>query len=97
MVIAPLADLEQDLEKVEQELQRVIAERGGSLRTAAEMMFRSGGKRLRPALVLMVAKLFGPVQPGVNRIAAAIEMIHGASLIHDDVIDNTTIAAAPLR
>jgi len=91
VVIAPLAELEQDLERVEQELQRVIAERGGSLRASAETLFRSGGKRLRPALVLMVAKLFGPVQPGVNRIAAAIEMIHGASLIHDDVIDNTTV------
>lgn len=91
MVIAPLADLEQDLHRVEEELQRVIAERSGSLRSAAEMMFYTGGKRLRPALVLLVAKLFGPIQPGIFRIAAAIEMIHGASLIHDDVIDNTTV------
>ncbi|MFA5504315.1 MAG: polyprenyl synthetase family protein [Vulcanimicrobiota bacterium] len=90
MVIAPLADLEQDLARVEQELQGVIAERAGSLRSSAEVMFQSGGKRLRPALVLMVAKLFGPVEAGMVRIAAAIEMIHGASLIHDDVIDNTT-------
>jgi geranylgeranyl pyrophosphate synthase len=91
LVIAPLADLEQDLVKVEEELQRVVAERAGSLRSAAEVLFCSGGKRLRPALVLLVAKLFGPVQPGVLRIAAAVEMIHGASLIHDDVIDNTTV------
>lgn len=91
MVITPLADLEQDLLKVDEELQRVVAERAGSLRSAAEVMFCSGGKRLRPALVLLVSKLFGPVQPGILRIAAAVEMIHGASLIHDDVIDNTTV------
>lgn len=90
-MIAPLADLEQDLRDVEAELQSVIAERAGSMRSAAEVMFCSGGKRLRPALVLLMAKLFGPVQPGILRIAAAIEMIHGASLIHDDVIDHTTV------
>lgn len=91
MVIAPLAELEQDLRKVDLELQTVIAERAGSLRSAAEMMFGGEGKRLRPALVLLIAKLFGEVKPGVFRIAAAVEMIHGASLIHDDVIDNTTV------
>lgn len=91
MVITPLADLEQDLLKVEAELQSVIRERGGTLRSAAEDLFGSGGKRLRPALVLLVAKTFGEVPAGVLRIAAAIEMIHGASLIHDDVIDNTTL------
>ena len=91
MVIAPLADLKQDLRNVEAELQSVIAERAGSLRPSAELMFSSGGKRLRPALVLLVAKQFGEVQPGIFKIAAAVEMIHGASLIHDDVIDGTTV------
>ena len=91
MVIAPLADLQQDLQKVETELQSVIEKRAGALRSTAEMMFRSGGKRLRPALVLLVAKQFGQPQHGIFRIAAAVEMIHGASLIHDDVIDSTTV------
>jgi len=54
-------------------------------------MFCTGGKRLRPSLVLLIAKTFGELKPGVFKIAAAIEMIHGASLIHDDVIDNTEI------
>lgn len=89
MVIAPLVDLKLEIEKVEKELQRVIEERAGSLRSAAEMMFCSGGKRLRPALVLLVAQTFGELKPGIHRIAAAVEMIHGASLIHDDVIDST--------
>jgi octaprenyl-diphosphate synthase len=91
VVIAPLADLQQDIARVEQVLQAVIAERGGSLRSAAELLFCSGGKRLRPALVLLVGKVFGKLQPGHYRLAAAVEMIHGASLIHDDVIDNTEV------
>lgn len=91
MVITPLAELKQDIEQVELELQAVIEKRAGSLRSAAEMMFCTGGKRLRPALVLLTAKLFGQPRPGIFKIAAAVEMIHGASLIHDDVIDNTEV------
>lgn len=91
MVIAPLRDLDDDLKKVDSVLQKVIAERAGALRPAAEPLFRSGGKRLRPAMALLTAKLFGPVPDSVIRIGAAVEMIHGASLIHDDVIDGTTV------
>lgn len=91
MVIAPFRDLDDDLKRVESELQRVIAERAGALAPAAEPLFLAGGKRLRPALALLTAKLFGQVGDPVIRIGAAIEMIHGASLIHDDVIDGTTV------
>lgn len=89
MVIAPLVELQQELVRVEDELQKVLAERGGSLRAAAHTLFSAGGKRLRPALVLLIAKAFGPLKPGHYRLAVAVEMIHGASLVHDDVIDNT--------
>lgn len=89
MVIAPLVELQQELVRVEEELQKVLAERGGSLRNAAQTLFSVGGKRLRPALVLLIAKAFGPLKPGHYRLAIAIEMIHGASLVHDDVIDGT--------
>lgn len=44
-----------------------------------------GGKRLRPALTLEVAQLFGRVDAGVMRAAAAIECLHGYSLVHDDL------------
>jgi octaprenyl-diphosphate synthase len=91
VVIAPLRDLDEDLKKVDRELQKVIAERAGALRSTAEPLFSSGGKRLRPAMALLTAKLFGPVPAPVVRIGAAVEMIHGASLIHDDVIDGTTV------
>ncbi|SHG20729.1 farnesyl diphosphate synthase [Kaistia soli DSM 19436] len=44
-----------------------------------------GGKRLRPALTLEVARLFGRADAGVMRVAAAIECLHGYSLVHDDL------------
>jgi octaprenyl-diphosphate synthase len=46
-----------------------------------------GGKRLRPILVLLCGKLFGPASEGLIRMAAVVEMIHTATLVHDDVID----------
>ncbi|MCL2384961.1 MAG: polyprenyl synthetase family protein, partial [Alphaproteobacteria bacterium] len=44
-----------------------------------------GGKRLRPFLTIESAKLFGAIGEGVLRTAAAIEMIHCYSLVHDDL------------
>jgi heptaprenyl diphosphate synthase len=54
--------------------------------------FLTGGKRLRPALVVLVGRLYGPLTPPLYSLAAAIEILHAATLIHDDVLD-----AAPLR
>lgn len=89
MVISPLADLQPDLDRVEAALTTLLNERGGWLRPQAERLFRTGGKRLRPAMVLLTARLFGQVDEAVIKVAAAVEMIHGASLLHDDVIDET--------
>lgn len=51
----------------------------------------SGGKGLRPTLVRICAQ-FGPYDPAeVNRVAAAIELVHLASLIHDDILDGATV------
>ncbi len=47
----------------------------------------SGGKRLRPALLLISAKLAGGAGPSAIHLGAVVEMIHAATLVHDDVID----------
>lgn len=83
----PFALVRDDLRRVEDELQsdgvcdvRAITEIGDYLR-------QSGGKRIRPALVLLAAQLAG-CEPGPRvRLAAIVEMIHAATLIHDDIID----------
>lgn len=53
---------------------------------------RLGGKRVRPVLCLMSNELFGAITPGAWHAAAAIELFHNFTLIHDDIMDR-----APLR
>lgn len=50
---------------------------------------RTKGKQIRPILVILSAKLLGEVNENVIRAAAAVELLHNASLIHDDVVDET--------
>ncbi len=51
----------------------------------------SKGKLIRPILVILTAKLFGEVNNDVISSAAAVELLHNASLIHDDVVDNSDL------
>src|SRR5437867_4701973 len=52
-----------------------------------EYLLNAGGKRIRPALLLLTAKMLGDVSPMNIRLAAVIEFIHNATLVHDDIID----------
>lgn len=52
-----------------------------------ENYLQSKGKLIRPIIVMLSAKLFGPVSDAVLSAAAAVELLHNASLIHDDVVD----------
>lgn len=52
---------------------------------------RTKGKQIRPILVILSAKLLSEVNENVIRAAAAVELLHNASLIHDDVVDETKI------
>lgn len=49
------------------------------------------GKQIRPIMVILSAKFFGDVNPHVLHAGAALEMLHNASLIHDDVVDETAL------
>jgi octaprenyl-diphosphate synthase len=55
----------------------------------ADYIINSGGKRLRPALVLLSAGLFGNINVAHHQIAAVVEFIHTATLLHDDVVDES--------
>lgn len=48
------------------------------------------GKMMRPILVLLVAKLYGEVHPATYHAAVSLELLHTASLVHDDVVDEST-------
>ena len=55
----------------------------------ASHLINSGGKRIRPLLTLAVSKLFGYQGDKDTFLAAAIEYIHSATLLHDDVVDRS--------
>jgi octaprenyl-diphosphate synthase len=61
------------------------------VRDVATYVLGSGGKRLRPALVLLVSRMLGYKGERDVRYAAVIEMIHTATLIHDDIIDQSDL------
>ncbi|HEY5763694.1 MAG TPA: octaprenyl diphosphate synthase [Rhodocyclaceae bacterium] len=61
------------------------------VRDVAEYIVRSGGKRMRPALVLMAAKASGYQGAAHHELAAVVEFIHTATLLHDDVVDGSDL------
>lgn len=56
-----------------------------------EYIISAGGKRLRPALLLLVSGALGHVHENRHTLAAVIEFIHTATLLHDDVVDESTL------
>lgn len=78
----------QDLCRVEEEFRlESVASEDAVTRIAGHLQ-KSGGKRMRPTLVLLTSKLFAGRDPATSvQLAAVVELIHTATLIHDDVID----------
>src|SRR5580658_1497572 len=77
----------EDLLHVEQE---IAAQTGSAIQPVAEIgayLQDGGGKRLRPALLLLAARSSGQMGDSAIRMGAVVELIHSATLIHDDVID----------
>lgn len=92
LVTAPFAPVEADLEQLSEHLRQLVGGRHPILSAAAEYLFGAGGKRLRPALVLLVARATaGEVTIRHRRLAEITEMIHTASLVHDDVVDGADL------
>lgn len=60
-----------------------------TLSSALEHLYASMGKQVRPAILLLTAKCFRPISDPILDAAVYIELLHTATLIHDDVVDNT--------
>lgn len=52
---------------------------------------RGMGKQLRPVVLMLCARMFGPINPAVISSASAVEILHNASLIHDDIVDDSSL------
>ncbi|MES2579692.1 MAG: polyprenyl synthetase family protein [Pseudomonadota bacterium] len=61
------------------------------INTIGEHIINGGGKRLRPSLVLLSAGIFGSIQSHHHELAAIVEFIHTATLLHDDVVDESAM------
>ncbi len=85
------APVRRELEQVEQVLRAELRSDHPFVDRLVRHGFRLGGKRLRPALVLLSAKASGTLCSEHLVLAAAVEMIHTATLIHDDVLDEATL------
>src|SRR5204862_7512979 len=77
-----------ELGLVEEELRAYTRSDITPISEIGEYLLNAGGKRIRPALLLLTAKMLGPVSPMAIRLAAVIEFIHNATLVHDDIIDD---------
>jgi octaprenyl-diphosphate synthase len=80
-----------DLEAVEREFERQVQSKVGVIPEIGKYIQRSGGKRVRPAVLLMAARLCGYSGPRAILNAAVVEFIHTATLVHDDIIDDAEL------
>jgi len=86
--IDPFTCVAEELELVEQTLTRAIRSSEQSLTEISSHLIHGGGKRIRPMVTLLAFKLFGGGKTNdIVDIATAIELIHTATLLHDDIID----------
>ena len=76
-----------ELELVERSMHEQLVSSSELVGVLGEHVLGSGGKRMRPALLLLVAELCGYMGPRRIQLGAAIELLHTATLLHDDVVD----------
>jgi len=79
--------LRDDLLAIEQEFQRDAISGVEVITEIGEYLREGGGKRIRPALLLLSAKLCGYEGKGAVRLGSVVEIVHTATLVHDDIID----------
>src|SRR5450631_3578074 len=79
--------IQDDLEQVEKKITMESVASVDAVTAIGQYLQSAGGKRLRPALLLLSAKLVGNGGPSAIQLGAVVELIHAATLVHDDVID----------
>lgn len=83
--------LQKELENVEHAMLSQVEIYHPDLKTAAELVLSSNGKRLRPRIILLIGKLLGANFENLVTLASSIELLHTASLVHDDLIDGSLL------
>ena len=86
-----LAPVQDDIQAVEALMRSQADGHHPDLRTALDLLLSSGGKRIRPSLTLLIGKMLGASKDRLIILAAAIELLHTATLVHDDLIDGSLL------
>ena len=79
------------LAEVELLINQQFDSKASLIKEIAAHLIQAGGKRIRPTLVLLVAHAYQSMSPSSIALAVAIELIHAATLLHDDVVDNSSL------
>jgi octaprenyl-diphosphate synthase len=91
----PLEDIfsgiQGDLDRVERIIREKVQSKLGLVESSSRYLYRSGGKRVRPALLLLSARACGYRGDDAPSYAAVTEFIHTATLVHDDIVDGATV------
>ncbi|MEG0260258.1 MAG: heptaprenyl diphosphate synthase component II [Lysinibacillus sp.] len=85
------SDLKSDIEVIEKELETALNSSSNLLNDASLHLLQAGGKRIRPIFVLLGAKFGDYNIANIKDVAVPLELIHMASLVHDDVIDDSDL------
>lgn len=79
----------EELQTFEQKFAKSVKSQTPSLDRVMKYIIKRKGKQLRPMFVFLSAKLHGPVNESTYRAAALVELLHTATLVHDDVVDES--------
>jgi len=83
--------IEDGMARVDEELVRQSSSGVPMIEDISRYICKSGGKRVRPAILLLSSQMCGYDGPVGPRLGAVVEMIHSATLVHDDIIDNASV------
>ena len=87
----PLALIADDMQAMDQVIAQRLTTSVPLIGQISHYIIAAGGKRLRPALLLMVSNALNDANPQRHTLAAVVELIHTATLLHDDVVDESTM------
>src|ERR1700690_3799704 len=86
-----ISPVQAQLQLVEARLQSQADDRHPDLRAALGQILAAGGKRIRPSITLLVGNMLGASESRLVTLGAAMELLHTATLVHDDLIDGSLL------
>ncbi len=86
-----IVPVQEDLQAVEALMRKQAIGYHPDLAAALDLLISAGGKRIRPALTILAGKMLGAPHDSLISMATAIEMLHTATLVHDDLIDGSLL------